>query len=205
MPTLDRDDSPIALRTLAAPALALAALRGAARRRAPPGRAAQPPAPRAASAPTASTPPDRRPLAALAWLDGCWSGTRQPARVPRALVPLRGGMLIGVGHNGDAAARRRATSSCASSRSPTASSTSRLPSGQKEAPFKLDGRRPTDDGRRSSRSPTRRDDSRSGSSTGAATEGWLYATIEGKLNGEDRQVIYPLRRVDCETGELIRK
>ena len=37
------------------------------------------------------------------------------------------------------------------------------------------------------------------------TEGWLYETIEGKMNGADRQVIYPLRRVDCETGEPIGK
>ena len=37
------------------------------------------------------------------------------------------------------------------------------------------------------------------------TEGWLYETIEGRTNGAERQVIYPLRRVDCETGELIGK
>jgi len=30
------------------------------------------------------------------------------------------------------------------------------------------------------------------------TEGWLYATIEGKLQGQDRQVTYPYRRIDCE-------
>ena len=38
-----------------------------------------------------------------------------------------------------------------------------------------------------------------------ASEGWLYATVEGKVGGADRQVIYPMRRVDCESGELIRK
>ena len=37
------------------------------------------------------------------------------------------------------------------------------------------------------------------------TEGWLYATIEGKLKGEDRKVIYPMRRIDCASGELIQK
>ena len=35
------------------------------------------------------------------------------------------------------------------------------------------------------------------------TEGWLYETIEGRLDGSDKKVIYPLRRVDCETGELV--
>jgi hypothetical protein len=35
------------------------------------------------------------------------------------------------------------------------------------------------------------------------TEGWLYETIEGTLDGKERRVIYPLRRIDCESGELI--
>jgi hypothetical protein len=37
------------------------------------------------------------------------------------------------------------------------------------------------------------------------SEGWLYATIEGKLKGEDRKVVYPYRRIDCESGEFIRQ
>jgi hypothetical protein len=36
-------------------------------------------------------------------------------------------------------------------------------------------------------------------------EGWLYAHVEGTVNGAERKVIYPMRRVDCETGELIPK
>ena len=36
-------------------------------------------------------------------------------------------------------------------------------------------------------------------------EGWLYQTIEGPVSGSDRRVIYPLRRVDCETGEFIHR
>lgn len=37
-----------------------------------------------------------------------------------------------------------------------------------------------------------------------ASQGWLYAMIEGKVEGQDRQVTYPMRRVDCESGEFIR-
>jgi len=37
------------------------------------------------------------------------------------------------------------------------------------------------------------------------TGGWLYETIEGPLNSADKKVIYPLRRIDCESGELIRR
>jgi len=37
------------------------------------------------------------------------------------------------------------------------------------------------------------------------TEGWLYASVEGKVKGEEKKVIYPMRRVDCQSGDLIRK
>jgi len=37
------------------------------------------------------------------------------------------------------------------------------------------------------------------------TEGWLYATVEGKVNGAERSIIYPMRRIGCESGELIKK
>ena len=33
----------------------------------------------------------------------------------------------------------------------------------------------------------------------------LPLTIEGTLNGSEHKVIYPLRRIDCETGESIRR
>ena len=36
-------------------------------------------------------------------------------------------------------------------------------------------------------------------------EGWLYASIEGKIKGEARKATFPYRRVDCETGETIPK
>ncbi len=38
-----------------------------------------------------------------------------------------------------------------------------------------------------------------------ASEGWLYATVEGKIKGADKQVIFPMRRVDCQTGAIIGK
>jgi len=37
------------------------------------------------------------------------------------------------------------------------------------------------------------------------TEGWLYIHVEGRVQGEERKVIYPLRRIDCESGDLIAK
>jgi len=34
------------------------------------------------------------------------------------------------------------------------------------------------------------------------SEGWLYATVEGKIKGADKQVVFPMRRVDCQTGAI---
>ncbi len=39
----------------------------------------------------------------------------------------------------------------------------------------------------------------------SGVDGWLYETVEGSLNGADKRVIYPLRRIDCETDEVIPK
>lgn len=36
-------------------------------------------------------------------------------------------------------------------------------------------------------------------------EGWLYETVDGSLDGKPTTVIYPLRRVSCESGEMITK
>ena len=54
---------------------------------------------------------------------------------------------------------------------------------------------------RSSRSSIPRRNSRRRSPTAAHGRGWLYATVDGKIDGADRQVIYPMRRIDCESGE----
>ena len=37
------------------------------------------------------------------------------------------------------------------------------------------------------------------------SEGRLYAVVSGKSGGKDREVTYPMRRVDCESGEFIRR
>jgi len=38
-----------------------------------------------------------------------------------------------------------------------------------------------------------------------ATDGWLYVEVGGKQAGKDQKVIYPFRRLSCETGEYIRR
>ena len=34
-------------------------------------------------------------------------------------------------------------------------------------------------------------------------EGWLYAQVAGKVGSEQKEITYPMQRVDCATGALV--
>jgi len=150
-----------------------------------------------------ATPTATGPLAPLAWLNGCWAGTVNERDFREYWHPLRGGMMVGVGHN---AFRDRTVSyehlrleSKADGIYYVATTV-----GQKEVPFKL-----TD-------TKTEGPDQIFTFTNGAnafpqviiyrrATDGWLYVEVGGKQAGKDQKVIYPFRRLSCETGEFIRR
>jgi len=150
-----------------------------------------------------ATPPATGPLTPLAWLNGCWAGTVNERDFREYWHPLRGGMMVGVGHN---AFRDRTVSyehlrleSKADGIYYVATTV-----GQKEVPFKL-----TD-------TKTEGPDQIFTFTNGAnafpqiityrrATDGWLYVEVGGKQAGKDQKVIYPFRRLSCETGEFIRR
>lgn len=160
------------------------------------GDAAPADAAKGAAAPTG-------PLAPLAWLNGCWAGNVNNREFREYWHPLRGGMMVGVGHN----ALPNRTVSYEHLRleaKPDGVFYVATPSGQREVPFKL--------------THTRREgpDEIFMFTNGAnpfptsilyrrATEGWLYVEVAGKNKDKDHKVIYPFRRVSCETGEFIRK
>ena len=79
-----------------------------------------------------------------------------------------------------------------------------LPSGKSETAFKL-ASVATDDGATIFTFANTIDDFPQRIVYRRGSEGWLYASVEGKLRGEDRTVTYPMRRVGCESGEFIRK
>ena len=149
------------------------------------------------------TPPATGPLAPLAWLNGCWAGTVNQRDFREYWHPLRGGMMVGAGHN----AWRDRTVSYEHLRlesKPDGVFYTATTAGQKEVPFKL--------------TETKKEgpDEIFAFTNGAnpfpqvivyrrATGGWLYVEVAGKQNGKDQKVIYPFRRVSCETGEFIRK
>ena len=143
------------------------------------------------------------PLAPLAWLHGCWAGSVNERNFREYWLPLRGGLMVGAGHN---VFRDRTVSYEYLRLESNADGVFyvAVPSGQKETPFKL--------------TSTRKDgpDEIFTFSNAAnpfpqfisyrrATGGWLYVEVFGKQAGKDQKVIYPFRRVDCESGEFIRK
>jgi uncharacterized protein DUF6265 len=167
---------------------------------------AQAPAPAAAPTPepaAAPTPIDTTSLASLAWLEGCWRGAVNQREFREHWLPLRGGMMIGASHNVLQDKTVDYEYLRLESRADGLHYVA-IPSGKPPADFRL---------------ATATSDDRGAHFTFVnvadafpqqlayhrGAEGWLYASIEGKLNGEARTVTFPMRRTNCETGEPIRK
>jgi len=168
--------------------------------------AAQPanaPPPEESAGAAAPAPPGTGPLAPLAWLEGCWRGDVNQREFREQWMPARGGMLIGAGQ---LALRGRMEDYEFLQLEARADGIffTQFSGDRKAASFKL-ANTTTDD----------KDTIFTFANTADAfparliyrrgTGGWLYETIEGPLNGADKKVIYPLRRIDCESGELIRR
>ena len=164
----------------------------------PPGTGA--PEPKATTKEAAALEP-------LAWLEGCWRGDVNQREYREHWMPLRGGMLIGVSQTVMQGKMQGYEFLRLESRADGVYYVA-APSGKAEAAFRLQEQTVDKTGDRNDtiftfanpqpefpqRIVYRR-----------ASEGWLYATVEGKVGGADRQVAYPMRRVDCESGEFIRK
>ncbi|HZQ60478.1 MAG TPA: DUF6265 family protein [Casimicrobiaceae bacterium] len=167
---------------------------------------AQPaPATESPATPAAPAAPGVPDIQSMKWLEGCWQGSVNNRTFREVWLPLRGAMMVGVSQTvmGDKTLdyeylriepRGEGTFYVVS------------PPGKPERAFKL-----TDElvdkeddahtfvfvdpaGEFPRRIGYRR-----------ATQGWLYTEVEGKVGGADRKVIYPMRRIDCETGEIVAK
>lgn len=154
-----------------------------------------------AGAPEASSPPTG-PLASLAWLQGCWQGKVNKREFREYWMPVRGDTMIGVGQSAlDGKLNDYEYLRLQSRNGSTVFS--QFSGKREEMSFKL---------------ATTTTDAKDTIFTFANTadafparliyrrgglDGWLYETIEGLLNGANKSVIYPLRRVDCETGKFI--
>jgi hypothetical protein len=162
-----------------------------------PGTASVPPADSAAPAnPTSILEP-------FAWLHGCWDGNVNGRAFREEWLPLRGEMMVGVSQT-VAQGKTQDFEYLRLEPRPEGVFYVDIPSGKKETPFRFASK--TRDGESeifTFENPVDEFPQRIIYRRG--TEGWLYAQIEGTLNGQPRRVIYPMRRVDCVTGEFIRK
>jgi hypothetical protein len=163
------------------------------------------PAPVAAPAVVRSTAPAAELLKIdnLAWLEGCWNGNVNQRDFREQWSPLRGTMLLGAGSTVYQGKTQSYEYLRIESR-PDGIFYVALPSGQRETAFKLIAI-DTDDKDTIFVFTNPENDFPQRISYRRGTEGWLYATIDGKVKGEDKQVIFPMRHVGCESGEFIRK
>ena len=145
------------------------------------------------------------PVAPFAWLAGCWQGSVNQREFREQWLPFRGGMLVGAGQQVMKGAMQDYEYLRIESR-PDGIVFSQFGGDRKETSFRLEST--TTDGNDTiftfaNTAPAPAFPARLVYRRG--TEGWLYETIEGSLAGSDKRVIYPMRRVDCESGELITK
>jgi uncharacterized protein DUF6265 len=152
---------------------------------------------------TAQKPSVPLTLESLGWLEGCWRGAVNQREFREYWLPQKGGMIVGAGHT----VMQDKTQDFDYLRIETRQDGVYYvvaPSGKPEASFKLTAA--VDDGHGTEFTFA------SGGTEfpqkivyRRGSEGWLYATVEGKLNGEDRRVTYPMRRIVCESGEILPK
>lgn len=145
--------------------------------------------------------PAESPLAPLAWLHGCWRGNVNQREFREQWMPLRGGMMVGTSHTVVGPRTQGFEFLRLEARADGAWYVA-SPPGKEETAFRLTSEEKDQDDvvftftRPGSEFPQRILYRR-------ATRGWLYAHVEGTLRGSERKVIYPMRRIDCETGEQI--
>lgn len=144
---------------------------------------------------------DAGPLSSLAWLSGCWRGNVNQRDFREHWLPLRGNLLIGAGHTVSGGRTQDFEFMRIEPRADGVYYVA-APSGQKEAAFKLAGRQ-TDGPDTIFTFANAAHDFPQTIVYRRGTGGWLYIHVEGKLGGEERKVIYPMRRIDCEGGEFI--
>ncbi len=136
----------------------------------------------------------------MAWLDGCWAGTVNQRNFREQWSPVRGNMMLGArlhDHQGNAAELEFLRIE------PRADGVllRRIAVGGKGgAAFQLGCIDATDEADTIFTFSNPRTTFPQEILYRRASDGWLYATIQGKLKGEERKVIFPMRRIDCETA-----
>jgi hypothetical protein len=153
----------------------------------------------APAAEPAAPPPG---LAQLAWLEGCWRGVANDREFREHWLPLRGDLLVGVSHTVMEGKTVGFEYLRLEGRGPDVFYVNSTP-GQKELPFKLAEVATVENGAVEFRFANPTVPFPQKLAYRRAAEGWLYASVEGKVNGVEHKLVYPMRHVDCESGDLV--
>ena len=153
------------------------------------------------SAPAASSAPPS--VGSLAWLAGCWEGKVNERDFREEWLPLRGDIMVGASQTALGSRTQDFEYLRLEPRSDGVYYVA-APSGKSEEAFRLAGIK-TEGADEIFTFENPRDEFPQRIIYRRGSEGWLYAHVEGRLNGVPKQVIYPMRRVDCRSGELITK
>jgi hypothetical protein len=158
-----------------------------------------------AQQPAAAKPIDASSAEALSWLYGCWGGKVNQRDFREQWMPLRGGVMLGIGST-VLQDKMQSYEYLRIETRPDGVFYVAMPSGQKEEAFKLVSATQDDLASVFTFSNPEHDFPQR-IIYRRATEGWLYATVQGRVKGEDRdrEIVYPMRRIDCENGEFIRQ
>ena len=174
------------------------------------GQTTAPPATQPAGPPTA--PPARQSVAptapsapppsfeALAWLRGCWEGKAARNQFNEQWQSARGGMMLGSSQMVVGQRTQDYTYLRIESR-PDGLYYVAVPSGKKEIAFKLTGVE-DDKGVKVFTFTNPQDEFPQRVVYRHREHGLLFAQAGGKVDGKDREVTYPMHRVDCVTGAL---
>jgi hypothetical protein len=168
----------------------------------PPATAAPGTPPAAATTPPAS---GSDALADFAWLDGCWIGNVNQRDFREQWMPPRGGLALGVSQMVMGGKSVGYEYLRIESR-PDGVYYVAVPSDGKEETFKFTGVTTDTSNDRNDRLYTFENPALEFPQRiiyRHAPGGWIYAQVEGKVGGADRQVIYPMRKVDCATGKRV--
>jgi len=165
-----------------------------------PSPAAQSPSatPATPGGPAAASPP----ISALGWLRGCWTGKVGRREFTEQWQEARGGMMLGFSQMVVGGETRDYTYLRIESR-PDGLYYVAIPSGKKELAFKFAS---VEDDRgvkvftfsHSGEEFPQRIVYRQNE------QGSMFAQVGGKVSGNDKEVTYPMHRVDCTTGEMPR-
>ena len=167
----------------------------------PATQTATPPATQSVAPATVPSAPTQ-PFEALAWLRGCWEGKVARREFSEQWQSARGGMMLGSSQMVVGQRTQDYTYMRLETR-PDGLYYVAVPSGKKELAFKLTGVE-DDKGVKVFTFTSSADEFPQRIVYRRNEQGSMFAQVAGKVGGQDKEVTYPMHRVDCVTGAIPR-